>query len=189
MRSTQSTPFSTSRGSRQGRPPLEPVLLRSGPGKEARMASHCSSVRSITTVDHECDLPSIPPAEPDRIPRPCARPGCEMRSSLFWPKTIPRSLTHFASSPPRRRILSPGARPRSRSASLSATSGSAIPELPATSLSRCHFQPRLSKHVAQQGRRMASSRSWATSSARTASGVRFRRFGPTRPRWRAVGGA
>jgi hypothetical protein len=64
VRSTQSTPFNTSRGSRQGRPPLEPVLLRSDPGKEARMASHCSSVRSITTVDHECDLPSIPCPNP-----------------------------------------------------------------------------------------------------------------------------
>ncbi len=52
VRRIHSTPFTTSRGSRQGRPPLAPVLLRSGPGKEARMASHCSSVRSITTVDH-----------------------------------------------------------------------------------------------------------------------------------------
>src|SRR5437667_3498142 len=63
VRSTQSTPLSTSRGSRQGRPPLGVVRICSGSGRKPRTTSHCSSVRSIPTVDHKRDLPSIPSGE------------------------------------------------------------------------------------------------------------------------------
>ena len=50
-------PLSTSRGSRHGRP--RPSSRIVGLGRSASTAAHCSSVRSIATLDHEVDPPSI----------------------------------------------------------------------------------------------------------------------------------
>lgn len=47
---TQRIPLSTSRGSRQGRPPRAVVRMRSGSGMLLRIASHCASVRSISEL-------------------------------------------------------------------------------------------------------------------------------------------
>src|SRR5687767_973869 len=46
-------PFSTSCGSRHGRPPLGDVPRRSRPGTNRLMATHCSSVRSTAKYKHD----------------------------------------------------------------------------------------------------------------------------------------
>jgi len=58
VRRTHNTPFSTSRGSRQGRP--RPSLRTRGFGKNGATRSHCSSVRSMRIVDQNSNPKSIP---------------------------------------------------------------------------------------------------------------------------------
>lgn len=57
VRRIHSTPLSTSRGSRHGRP--RPSSRTCGFGSSFSTAAHCSSLRSITTLDHKVDPRSI----------------------------------------------------------------------------------------------------------------------------------
>jgi hypothetical protein len=52
VRKIHSTPFITSRGDRQGRPPLRPGSFRSRAGIKASIACHCSSVKSMDARVH-----------------------------------------------------------------------------------------------------------------------------------------
>jgi len=67
VRRIQRMPLSTSRGSRHGRP--RPSSRTTGFGNNGSTAAHCSSVRSISTLDHERDPQSIE----DRFPLTHAR--------------------------------------------------------------------------------------------------------------------
>ena len=58
VRRIQRIPFRTSRGSLQGRP--RPSSRTLGLGRSGSMTAHCGSVRSISTLDHNVDLLSIP---------------------------------------------------------------------------------------------------------------------------------
>jgi len=57
VRRIHNTPLNTSRGSRHGRP--RPSSRTSGTGSNCSTAAHCSSVRSISTLDHKVDPQSI----------------------------------------------------------------------------------------------------------------------------------
>ena len=84
MRRIHRIPCNTSRGSRQGRPPFCVVPRRSGPGTNFLIASHWSSVRSITHDKHfssQMETPSKSWSDFDQL----HVTGYEMRSSGVSP--------------------------------------------------------------------------------------------------------